>query len=239
MATAPVLVLLYDRTSSPDPSGRAEAARLYSERVACTWVVLAVLLAGTGSRGGTADSAGAISWPVYALTQFRRSPTTVAVGLARPLVFFYGSPSARPPGQLLATSWSCRGWPSLNLRAGGPVAAGLRRRGIFLILAPSSSWCRWRPRRLPSTGCTFRWRPVVVAGAPGAQNGRSARSRPVLPAAGRAFLVVGPGRGRLARDLDAEGAQQGLYARGDDPCWRATVDRVPLARDRPVQPALM
>lgn len=94
MASAPLLVLLYDRAFVAGTFSKAwqRHRRLYLG-LAATWVPLAWLVAGTGSRGGTAGfGAGGISSWDYALT------SALAIGKylkltfwPDPLVFDYGT----------------------------------------------------------------------------------------------------------------------------------------------------
>lgn len=94
MASAPLLVLLYDRALV---SGSFSEAWRRHQRIyfglAATWVLLGVLMAGTGNRGGTAGfGAGGVSSWDYALT------SALAIGKylkltvwPSPLVFDYGT----------------------------------------------------------------------------------------------------------------------------------------------------
>ena len=94
MVTAPVMVLLYDRTFA---SGGFAAAwrrhwRLYLG-LAATWLLLAFLVAGTGgNRGGSVGFGVGVSWWAYALTQFPAIARYLLLALwPHPLVFDYGS----------------------------------------------------------------------------------------------------------------------------------------------------
>ncbi len=142
MVTAPVVVLLYDGAFMAGSLREAWRRRrgLYLALTA-TWLLLAVLVASTHGRGGSAgfgSSAGA--WP-YLLTQ--ASAITHYLCLAfwpSPLVFDYGTRLIRQPGEVLgpmlaialllvATVYAWRRNPPV----GFPPAA------FFLLLAPSSS----------------------------------------------------------------------------------------------------
>jgi protein O-mannosyl-transferase len=93
MATAPVMVLLYDRTFVSGSFAQAwRLRRRFYLGLACTWLLLACLLAVTGNRGGTAGFDAAISPPAYAITQFRAVAHYLRLSVwPSPLVFFYGS----------------------------------------------------------------------------------------------------------------------------------------------------
>ena len=142
MVSAPLIVLLYDRTFI---SGGFRAAlrrrRWVYAGLAATWIVLALLVYSTHGRGDTAGFGSGISWWVYLLTQL-----PAVVHYLRlcfwpiPLVFDYGSAfsphdgvvalSALVVGALLAaTAWALAKRP----------AAGFLGATFFAILAPSSS----------------------------------------------------------------------------------------------------
>ena len=142
MATAPLVVLLYDRTFVSGAFGAALRTRWkYYAALAATWLLLGWLVLGAGNRGGTAGlGAGDSPW-TYALTQ--TSAITRYLRLAfwpRPLVFDYGTAQIERLADALpfavivlvllaATVVALRRWP----RAGFLAAC------FFLILAPSSS----------------------------------------------------------------------------------------------------
>lgn len=94
MVSAPVMVLLYDRTFV---AGRfVEALRrrfpLYLG-LAATWLYLAYLVLGTGgTRGGSAGFGVGVGWVAYVLTQFPAFAQYVWLTLwPHPLVFEYGT----------------------------------------------------------------------------------------------------------------------------------------------------
>jgi tetratricopeptide (TPR) repeat protein len=142
MVTAPVVVLLYDRGFLAGTFSRAlkVRARLYAG-LASTWVVLAWLVIGAGSRGGTAGlGAGMTVW------EYLRSQPVMIVRYLRlalwpdPLVFYYGrDPISQPlviagAAMVVAalaglTVWWLRRRPML----------GFAGAWFLLILLPSSS----------------------------------------------------------------------------------------------------
>jgi protein O-mannosyl-transferase len=142
MATAPLVVLLYDRTFAAGSfRGALRLRGRYYAALGATWLLLAALLATTGSRGGTAGFSAAIPWNSYAYTQFRAIAHYLRLSVwPRPLVFFYGSALGGPAPEMAADIVVVC---ALVLLA----AWGLRRRtalgfagaAFFLILAPSSS----------------------------------------------------------------------------------------------------
>jgi tetratricopeptide (TPR) repeat protein len=142
MVTAPLMVLLYDRTFVAG-SFRAAWTRgwRYYLALAGTWVLLAWLVAGTGGRGGTAGFGIEVSPWEYALTQCQA--VVHYLGLVvwpHPLVFDYGIATVNSP----AAVW----WQALLLAGlvACTVVALIRRPAVgyagawfFALLAPSSS----------------------------------------------------------------------------------------------------
>lgn len=143
MYSAPLVVLLYDRAFA---SGSFAAAwrrrRLYYIALAATWGLLAVLVLGTGNRGGTAGfGIGVTPWQ-YAKTQFQAIAHYVWLCLwPHPLIFDYGVqwahsaadviPYAIVVGALLVTTgYAVVRRPRLALP--GVI--------FFAILAPTSSF---------------------------------------------------------------------------------------------------
>jgi len=142
MVTAPVLVLLYDRTFL---TGTFTAAwrqrRLYYTAVGATWLLLAYLFFGSGTRGGTIGFATVVPWTSYALMQLRAVTHYLRlVFWPNPLVLDYG---LRVSGFSLAVLADLL----LLLVLGGLSVVALGRRHaagywgawFFLILGPTSS----------------------------------------------------------------------------------------------------
>jgi Flp pilus assembly protein TadD len=142
MVSAPLLVLLYDRTFVAGSAGEALRRRrwLYGG-LGSTWLLLAVLAAGTHGRGGSAgfgSSAGV--WP-YALTQCGSIVRYLRLAFwPDRLVFDYGTALVANPGQVIpqililsfllaATAYGLLRHP----------AAGFLAFGFFALLAPTSS----------------------------------------------------------------------------------------------------
>lgn len=143
MVTAPLLVLLLDRAFF-QPSIRSAVARRpwFYGALASTWILLAILVAGTHGRGGTVGPGSTAGvWP-YFLTQCGAIIHYVRLAFwPTPLVFDYGTrlverwtDAALPGGLLLLgaagalLSW--RRWP----------AVGFSLTAFLVILAPSSSF---------------------------------------------------------------------------------------------------
>jgi tetratricopeptide (TPR) repeat protein len=131
MATAPIIVLLYDRTFG---SGGFSAAwhrhRNYYLALAGTWLVLFAFVLASSGRGGTAGFGTQVTPLAYALTQIAAVSHYLRLAFwPTPLVFDYG--------QTLADSWREIIWPSL----------------LLLPLAGASLWGAWRGR--PAGFCGF------------------------------------------------------------------------------------
>jgi len=142
MATAPVMVLLYDRAflSGSFKKSLQQRGRLYLG-LAATWLLLAYLVWSHSGRNETAGFGYGVEWWAYALTQCRAIVRYLRLAVwPRSLVFEYGTDVVRT----LAAVWpqAC----ILLLLLGATVYATIRRPKLgfagcwfFGILAPSSS----------------------------------------------------------------------------------------------------
>jgi tetratricopeptide (TPR) repeat protein len=94
MVSAPLMVLLYDRTFGAGSFREAcrQRWRLYLG-LAATWLLLGYLVFSTGgNRGGTAGFNVGVSWWAYALTQFEAVAHYLRLSFwPHPLVFEYGT----------------------------------------------------------------------------------------------------------------------------------------------------
>jgi tetratricopeptide (TPR) repeat protein len=142
-ATAPLLVLLYDRIFVTGSfAGALRARPRYYAALAGTWLLLGWLVLANAGRGRTAGfgAAGVTPWR-YALTQCEAIPRYLDLALwPQPLIFDYGfdvapSPAAVAPrlAALLVlagvTVYALVRWPRV----------GFLGVAFFLLLAPSSS----------------------------------------------------------------------------------------------------
>lgn len=103
IVTAPVLVLLYDRTFVAGTFRDAwQQRRRYYFALVCTWIPLAWLVAGAGgNRGGSMGFGIGMPWTAHALTQFEAIARYLKLSFwPHPLVFDYG---AYQPAPLVAT----------------------------------------------------------------------------------------------------------------------------------------
>jgi tetratricopeptide (TPR) repeat protein len=150
MATAPVLVLLYDRTFVAGTFAKAWRLRWKAyAALAATWLPLACFVASTGGNRGGSVGIGveATAW-AYWLTQFGAVARYLRLSIwPHPLVFEYGLLTVRGAGEvvpyaipvlvlLAGTIWALtRGEKEGN---SGTRAAGFLGAWFFGILAPSS-----------------------------------------------------------------------------------------------------
>jgi Flp pilus assembly protein TadD len=142
MVSAPLIVLLYDRTFiSGSFRDALRSRRWVYAGLAATWLALAFLVLSTNGRGGTVGFGSGVAWWSYALTQ--------AVAIVRylrlclwpsPLVFDYGSALEPLSGRVAACALVVAGlaaataWALVRRPALGFLGAS-----FFAILAPSSS----------------------------------------------------------------------------------------------------
>lgn len=143
MVSAPIIVLLYDRTFLGGTWRKAWQARgRWHVALAATWLLLLFLVMGTAGRGGTAGFGAAISPWTYALTQCRAIATYLGLSVwPGHLVFDYGLATA--------SGLSAVGWQAvlvLSLLAASSVllwrrpSIGFAGAWFFALLAPSSSF---------------------------------------------------------------------------------------------------
>jgi protein O-mannosyl-transferase len=142
MVSAPLIVLLYDRTFF---SGTFTAAwrrrRPVYLGLAATWIILIFLVLSTKGRAGTAGFASQISFAHYALTQFSAIVHYLRLCFwPHPLIFSYGSALILEPGRVLTSAplviglLIASGWALIRRPVFGFLGIS-----FFVILAPSSS----------------------------------------------------------------------------------------------------
>jgi protein O-mannosyl-transferase len=142
MASAPLIVLLYDRTFLAGSFFAAwRSRRGYYACLAGTWLVLAALVLSTGgNRGGTVGLGTGLPLWAYPFTQFQAISRYLGLAVwPHPLVFEYGTFWVKRAGDFLphlllvlpllgGTILGLRRWP----------AVGFCGAWFFLILAPTS-----------------------------------------------------------------------------------------------------
>ena len=142
MASAPLLVWLYDRTFVAGSFAEAwRRRRRFYAALAGTWILLAVLVAGSGGRGGTVGFGLGVSPWDYGLTQCRALVMYLKLAFwPNPLVVDYGMgletrlAAVLPQALLLLALLAVAAWALVRR----PVA-GFAGAWFFVILAPSSS----------------------------------------------------------------------------------------------------
>ena len=133
MVSAPLIVLLYDRTFVAGTFREAweKRGRFYAA-LAGTWLLLGGLVAGTQGRGGSAGFGTHVTWWSYALTQFWAIVHYLRLSLwPNPLVFDYGTTLATGAADIV------------------PYAM------IVLLLAIGAAFALWRRPAIGFAGCWF------------------------------------------------------------------------------------
>lgn len=142
MATAPLMLFLYDRTFV---AGTFMAAwrrrRGFYLSLACTWLLLAYLVAGTGARGGTVGFETSVPWWAYAITQCKAIVLYLRLSVwPHPLVLDYGLKWGGRPVVLAFDALAVSALATatvIGMRQ--RPALGFLGAWFFVILAPSSS----------------------------------------------------------------------------------------------------
>ena len=143
MVSAPLVVLLYDRTFvAGSMRGAWRRRRGLYLGLAATWFVLAALVASTHGRGGSAGFAAPAEVLPYVLTQCKAIVHYLRLAFwPDRLVFDYGTALVRHPGDVLPQ------FLFIVLLLTGAAVALRRRHGVgflafcfFAVLAPSSSF---------------------------------------------------------------------------------------------------
>ena len=142
MVSAPLIVLLYDRTFLAGSFREAwrRRGRFYAA-LAGTWLLLGWLVISAGGRGGTAGFGVGISWWAYLCTQFGAIVHYLRLcAWPHPLLLDYGHGTAHGVGEILPYAIV------LGLLGAATVAAlcrwpkvGFLGAWFFAILAPTSS----------------------------------------------------------------------------------------------------
>ncbi len=142
MVSAPLIVLLYDRTflAGSFVAALRRRAWVYAG-LAATWIVLPSLVLSTQGRGGTAGYGSGVSVWSYALTEFPAVVHYLRLSIwPRPLVFDYGTSLTpySPEVLICALVVACLVAATVWALVKRPVA-GFLGACFFAILAPSSS----------------------------------------------------------------------------------------------------
>jgi protein O-mannosyl-transferase len=143
MVSAPLMVLLYDRTFYSGSFREALRRRAwFYAALAATWVPLIYWVAATGGRGGSAGFGGPVSWSEYALLQCPAIVHYLQLSFwPHPLVFDYGIMNATTLARVAPAAVLLLVLAVLTLVGlwrNSP--AGLLGAWFWMILAPSSSF---------------------------------------------------------------------------------------------------
>lgn len=216
MVSAPLMVLLYDRTfvAGTFRESWRRRQRLYAS-LAATWLVLAWLVLDSKGRGGTAGFAAGVVWWQYSLTQCTAIVHYLGLSLwPFPLIFDYGTDLTTHPGEIL---------PAIAIIAvlvTGTVIALWRRPMIgfagawfFAILAPTSSVMPVATQTIAEHRMYLSLAAVVALGAVG-----------IHALLGRRGLI---GLTGLAAGLGILTAQRNLDYRSAIALWQDTVTKRP------------
>ena len=220
MVTAPLMVLLYDRTFLAGSFAEAWRRRrgMYCA-LAGTWLLLAVLVATSGGRGGTVGFGLGVSPWDYALTQCRALGLYLKLGFwPHPLVVDHGMGvetslvAVWPQALLVVVLLAATAWALVRR----PVV-GFAGAWFFVILAPSSSV-------LPLASQTIAehrmYLPLAAVLAVGVLGLHSLVRRPVLTLT---FSLT------LAAAFAALTARRTADYRTELGLWRDTVAKVPAS----------
>jgi protein O-mannosyl-transferase len=144
MVSAPVIVLLYDRTFISGSFGEAWRRRpAFYAGLAGTWLVLVGAVASASDRGGSAGFGTVIPWGLYVLTQLSAIVHYLRLSVwPRPLVFDYSGELARSPMEVVPAAVAVilliAGTLAFSAsRSPGRRAAGFAGIFFFAILAPT------------------------------------------------------------------------------------------------------
>lgn len=142
MVSAPLIVLLYDRTFVAGSFRAAWKARYrYYLALAGTWILLGALVLSTGGdRGGTAGFGLDVAWSEYALTQFQAVAHYLRLSIwPQPLIFDYGISNVAHVGDILPSALLVGTLLIATVVAlWRRPAAGFSGACFFALLAPTS-----------------------------------------------------------------------------------------------------
>jgi len=218
MVSAPLVVLLYDRTFVAGSFREALRRRLpVHAALASTWIVLAGLVLSTHGRGGTAGTAAGVAWWRYALAQVPAVAHYLRLCFwPHPLVFDYGTALARPglgvvaPALVIAALGAATLWALARRPALGFLGAS-----FFAVLAPSSSVVPVATEPLAEHRMYLALAPVALLAAAGIHRRLGRAALPVCVLLG---ACLGLAAARRNRDYASEQA-----------IWADTVAKCPAS----------
>jgi protein O-mannosyl-transferase len=231
VATAPLVVLLYDRTFLAGSfRGALRQRRGLYVALAATWCLLGWLTLSTGWRGGTAGFGPGIDWRGYVLTQPGAIVHYLRLSVVPwPLVLDYGMAVAHGAAEIVPYA------AILVLLLGAGVAAGRRSPAIgfagawfVATLAPTSSIIPIVTQTMAEHRMYLALAAVVVLAVVAAHRlwerfspGRrspNAGLRHLVPGAALAIVVIALGYATVERNRDY---------RSEISIWQDTVDKRP------------
>ncbi len=148
VATAPVIVLLFDRTFLSRSFGAAwRAHRWYYGALASSWLIVGALVISTQNRGGTAGFGTGVSVWLYLLTQCQAIAHYLRLALwPKGLIFDYGTSHVSGVAEvwpfglfLIALLGTSTALFVRSEREAAKRAFGFLGLAFFILLAPSSS----------------------------------------------------------------------------------------------------
>jgi protein O-mannosyl-transferase len=217
MVSAPLVVLLYDRTFLAGSFGKALRLRrwLYAG-LGATWLPLFFLVHASHGRGGSAGFGSGVPWWSYGLTQFPAIVRYLCLCFwPYPLVFDYGSALALRASAIVPCALVVGGLLAATLWAWGrKPAMGFLGASFFALLAPSSSFVPVATEAMAEHRMYLPLIPVVVLAVTGAFRwlGRAAFPLCAVLAAGGLSLVT---------------LERNETYRSEERLWRDTVDKRP------------
>ncbi len=223
-ATAPIIVLLYDRTFVAGSFRAAwRSRRSFYLLLGSSWILLAALVATTGSRGGTAGFGGDMAWQAYALTQVRAIAHYLRLSVwPSPLVFYYGAKLGGTAAGLAASVIV------VGSLAAGTLVLLVRRAPLgfvgaffFAVLAPSSSVIPISTETMAEHRMYLSLAAVTAVGA-GIVFWLAGRLR------GRAGWLAGPAAcAAIAVACGIATSHRNADYAADEALWRDTVGKMP------------
>jgi tetratricopeptide (TPR) repeat protein len=217
MVSAPLIVLFYDRTFLA--GGFREAFRLRWKvhcSLACSWVVLGILVLSTHGRTGTAGFATGVSSFSYAVTQLWAITHYLRLFLwPTPLVFDYGRDLVLPGlwmvpyGAAMACLIGATAWALVKRPALGFLGIC-----FFAVLAPSSSVVPVASETIAEHRMYLALAPLVVLGVAAAHRWLGRGFAPACIALAVALLSVTWHRNETYRS--------------EETLWRDTVAKRPV-----------
>jgi len=221
MVSAPVLVLLYDRTFFAGSFASAwRQRRPYYLGLAASWLLLLSLLPGLTRRAAGVSTG--IPWSVQVLTNFH---TVVRyIGLAvwpHPLVLDYGLADPRLPagtGFCVVLVLALLGLALWSLRR--PSALGFLLAGFFLVLAPTTSFVPLPGQPMAEHRMYLPLAAVITGGVLGL-----VRLTGLGPPAGRRWLI--PALAALALGFGLLTSARNRDYRDGLAIWEDTVAKAP------------